>query len=319
MNVNFAEELPIHFQRISATAKDQGVKRDAFPVYFTLLNYVFTYKRKEKIRMTNNKTTPYPYLYTSYTGKVSLFTPVKGSITVEAALAVPFFFFAVVCLIFLFEIMAIQTSVRSGLQYAGKMIAEECYPLSVINSENVEKYVVDAVGADRLERSIVVGGSTGIDCNASSMSVRTGIGKLTVTYQIRIPVPMIRIEGITREESIRIKAWTGYEREFFGVGEEEMVYVTENGIVYHKDYHCTYLELSIRMVTAESIESLRNSSGGKYYSCRLCGGGSSTNVYITDDGDKYHCSLSCSGLKRTVYAVPLSEVVGKGACIRCVR
>lgn len=252
-------------------------------------------------------------------GKASISTPFKASITVEAALAVPVFFFAVICLIYLFEVMAVQTSVRSGLTYAGKVIAQESYPLAVLNPGNVEEYLVNAVGTDRLERSIVIGGSTGIDCSGSSMSVRTGIGKLEAVYQIRIPVPMFIQDGITRTDTIRMKAWTGYEKEFLGLNEDETVYVTETGLVYHKDYHCTYLDLSIQMVSAGNIDNLRNTDGGKYYACRICGGGNKSQVYITDSGNKYHGSLSCSGLKRTVYAVPLSEVIGKGACVRCGR
>lgn len=269
--------------------------------------------------MTNEKYYTQPSSYTSHAGKVSVFTPLKGSITVEAAMAVPIFFFAVICLIYMFEIMAVKVSVRSGLSYAGKIVMQESYPLAVITPGSIEEDVVNAIGAERLERSIVVGGSTGIDCSSSSMSLRTGIGKLVAEYQIRIPVPMFYTEGITCRESIRVKAWTGYEKSFLGTGDDETVYITENGLVYHKDYHCTYLDLSIHMVSAENVEDLRNSDGGKYYACWICGGGSSSQVYITDSGNKYHGSLSCSGLKRTVYAVPLSEVVGKGACIRCGR
>ena len=252
-------------------------------------------------------------------GKASTSTPFRAGITVEAALAVPFFFFAVISLIYLFEIMSVQTSVRSGLTYAGKSVMEESYPLAMIDPGDIEEYIVNVIGADRLERSIVIGGSTGIDCSASNMSVRTGIGMLTAEYKIRIPVPFFNIEGVERRDSLRVKAWTGYEKEFFGSTKEETVYVTETGVVYHKDYHCTYLELSIQMVAADQIDGLRNIDGGKYYACRICGSAKNGKVYITDSGDKYHGSLSCSGLKRTVYAIPVSEAVGKGACIRCGR
>ena len=93
--------------------------------------------------------------------------------------------------------------------------------------------------------------------------------------------------------------------------------VTETGLVYHKDYHCSHLDLSIRMTHLELVEGLRNENGGKYYPCEHCVKGNGGNIYITNSGDRYHSSLSCSGLKRTIYAIPISEAAGKGACSRC--
>ena len=145
----------------------------------------------------------------------------------------------------------------------------------------------------------------------------TGIGQITASYQVRIPIPIFSLPLIEYEETMRIKGCTGYEKGGFGKEEDETVYVTETGLVYHKDYHCTYLDLSIRMVQGKEISGLRNESGGRYYACEHCGGKGGGPAYITDYGDRYHSSLSCSGLKRTVYAVPLSEVIGKGACSKC--
>ncbi len=157
----------------------------------------------------------------------------------------------------------------------------------------------------------------GIDCSRSRMSLRTGVAELSAVYQVRVPLPIFRIPLLEYEQTMRVKGWTGYERTGFGTENEETVYVTETGLVYHKDYHCTHLELSIRMVPLSDVAGLRNESGGKYHACEHCGAESAGGVYITDTGDRYHSSLSCSGLKRTVYAVPVSEVVGKGACSRC--
>lgn len=248
--------------------------------------------------------------------RASAFTSLKAGITVEASMAVPVFFFAVVSLLYLMEIMAVQTSIRSGLQYAGRVCSQEMYVSKTVMPFKVQSDIVKAIGAERMNRSIIEGGSGGVDCSASAVSPLTGIGDLSVKYKVRIPVPVFHIGVLRFEETIRIKAWTGYEKENFGGEHEGIVYVTETGLVYHKDYHCTHLDLSIRMVQSGEVKMLRNKSGGRYHACERCGGAGGS-VYITDTGDRYHSSLSCSGLKRTVYAIPLSEAAGKRACSKC--
>ena len=82
-------------------------------------------KERSRIRTAQDHKLPSRYVCHTSAGRASAFTSLRGSITLEAAAAVPIFFFAVVSLLFLMEIMSIQTAVRSGLQYAGKLAAEE--------------------------------------------------------------------------------------------------------------------------------------------------------------------------------------------------
>lgn len=248
--------------------------------------------------------------------RASAFT--SASMTIEAALAVPIFFMAAVCIIYLLEIMAVQTAVRSGLHLAGRNLAQELYIMPIMQPASLENDVVAAIGSDRLERSIVIGGAGGLHMEESNVSALTAVGRLVVTYEVQLPIPFLRMHGIPCRQELKIKGWSGYVRTDSAWAAEDTVYVTETGLVYHKDYHCTYLDLSIRPAAGTEVAKLRNQSGGRYYPCERCHPGAAGKmVYITEYGDRYHDELGCSGLKRTIYAVPLSEAIGKGACSKC--
>ena len=254
----------------------------------------------------------------SLSKRTSSFTS-GGSVTIETALVAPIFFLAVLSIVYLLEIMSVQTVMKSALQSAAKEVAEETYGNTFVIARSLEKRIVQQAGEDWLNESIICGGAGGIECRESKAWGNTGIMDLSMKYQVEIPVLMFRIPAVLIKESVRVKGWNGYAGNGFGNQKEETVYITDTGIVYHKDAECTYLELSIKAVSSSQIKNLRNESGGKYYACESCMKKEKQSVYITDTGNRYHSSLSCSRLKRTVYAVPLSEVYGRGGCKRCVK
>lgn len=100
----------------------------------------------------------------------------------------------------------------------------------------------------------------------------------------------------------------------------QIVYITEKGTVWHSDYQCSYLQLSIQYVQYSELKNMRNEGGGKYHKCEQCVYGQAMNgVYITSYGNRYHNSLNCSSLKRTIRAVHKSEVAGRGGCSKCAK
>ena len=143
---------------------------------------------------------------------------------------------------------------------------------------------------------------------------------LQVNYKMEIPVAMFRIPILSKKEMIKLKGWTGHEVKTTDTEESIMVYVTVYGIAYHSDINCGYLELSLKAVDEREIDDLRNQNGGKYKECLACKGSVGTHkAYIADYGTKYHKSLECSAIKRTMYKVPLENVHGMGGCSKCVK
>ncbi len=250
--------------------------------------------------------------------RASAFTS-RGSITLEAAVVVPVFFFAMLCLSYLLELMAVQTTIRNSLYSTGKTIAQEGYVSSLVTTQEVEAKIVNHVGREWLDKSIVEGGSSGIHCENSRYNTLTGVMELSAKYRVKIPVVMFGIAPITYEEKLRVKMWNGYVSSMYEGVNEHLVYVTETGMVYHVDPHCTYLDMSVHSVWREEIEEQRNQSGARYHACESCVSNHEERdiYYITDYGTRYHISLECKKIKRNVYAIPMEEAYGLGGCSKC--
>lgn len=142
-------------------------------------------------------------------------------------------------------------------------------------------------------------------------------GDVTICKSARLENPWINPFGTKNHvtQSAVCRAWIGFtELET----EEAYVYATPEGSVYHLYGDCTHLNLSIQRVSFAKACSAKNEYGEKYRACELCGEASGALVYITSEGNCYHSERSCSGLKRTVCQVPLSEVGERGCCIRCM-
>lgn len=111
------------------------------------------------------------------------------------------------------------------------------------------------------------------------------------------------------------RAWVGFRGLELA---ESYVYITPDGSVYHLFGDCTHLSLSVRQVSAAYAENAKNQYGQRYRSCSLCRPAAAGKVYIAAEGECYHCERDCSGLKRTVKSVPLSEAGGRSCCQRCL-
>ncbi len=141
---------------------------------------------------------------------------------------------------------------------------------------------------------------------------------ICVEYKVKLPIPLPGNYSAKYAENIKMSAWNGYQDGEDTEGEDELVYITELGTVWHRSATCPYLQLSIQYVPYTGLGNMRNESGGRYHACERCVIGTTmTGIYITQYGDRYHNSLNCSGLKRTIRTIKKSQTAGKRGCSKC--
>lgn len=213
-----------------------------------------------------------------------LFSSQEGSMTVEAAVAIPVFLFAILNLLSIILMFGEYSTNLADMHQRAKMLSVHAHVME--DGQDVDNDLI----------------------------IQTKVLKLE---------PMIPVMGFGTKRTIvncRMRKWTGYDvtgNSGEQVG-EEWVYITPFGESYHRSRDCRYLNLKIHAALVEQVGSYRNKSGEKYYPCETCGNKSRMGIcFYTEYGNRYHLVPNCSGLKRTVKTVRLSEVGNRHACSYC--
>lgn len=246
------------------------------------------------------------------------FVSSSGSLALEAAFVLPLALFFLMTLFSFFTILRLQIKVQRAMENAvSKAAGAAVYQTdAVLSSQAMSLWYVEQDILQALAGSF---GLETLDFSGSEVDWDQAVADVKLTYSVKAVTALFPAPSLTLSQRCRRKLWTGA---VWGEAEEEeqeeLVYITEDGTVYHRSMECTYLKLSTRRVGLSEVAGCRNISGEIYRPCELCSPGQENEiVYITNTGNRYHKSLACRGLKRQVQAVPITEVGERGPCSRC--
>lgn len=296
-------------------------------------------KKKDNKKDNNNQSTislqtRSKKIQTPILKRMSLTASGKGSLTIEASFIVPIFLFAMINLISFLDILRLYINVESALHQTSRELAVYGYLFqegkndddnilnslgSVAFSETyVKAKLIQYLGKEYLDNSCIDHGCSGITLLGSKIMEDDKI-ELVATYQIEPQIPYIGFRKFFLQNRCVVRAFTGYEKNKFSTSKqkEEIVFITETGTVYHRNRNCSHLNISVSIVPKNTVFLERNEEGGIYHACSRCGGIQSDTVYITNTGNKFHTMGNCSGLKRTISAIPISEIGNRRECYDC--
>lgn len=246
----------------------------------------------------------------------------SGVLTLEAAVIIPLLASFFVSILFFFRIMQVQLVVQKALDDTGRKMAvymsigEEKW--SQATGITLSKALLSKeLKGNRIVEKYVDGSSLGISLAESELE--GDHVDLFAVYHIRFPVRLLNRMDIRVVQRVKSRKWTGWHIGGQNGEDDIWVFITETGTVYHTMETCTHLTLSITSVEIQKIPEMRNEGGGKYQECHLCEpqNENQKRVYITNQGDRYHYDLNCSGIKRTVSMIRLSEAGNRRMCSKC--
>lgn len=245
----------------------------------------------------------------------------EASITVEAAFILPVFLFAMLLYAFLGRMAECQDKVQWALTRVAREASAE---LGASDKAARKNRASLSKGYYKVKlMKYLDGNGLSVSLKQSRICEREDEIDFIADYRMNLPFRLFSLNFCAFRARVRTRAFTGVEKrgKEDGRGLDREVYIAKTGRVYHDSLSCTYLKLSISQLKYVDVEALRNEGGGKYKPCEKCVKKESvpkgTDVWITNFGDRFHLTRSCSGLKRMIQKIKLSEAGSRTPCSKC--
>lgn len=276
---------------------------------------------------------------------------IRASLTLEAALSLSLFIFAMVLIMISFKIMDSARKLQSVCESVNKDACKYAYLVyryregggeAKVKKEGdiIDKEKEESVELSETFQSLIGSGMLGIyaskkaqeiidDKHISDISgLRTECmadGEMIIIrlhYKYNLPFAVFGLGHMNQNVMSSRRAWIGSEGEVEkeddkGEEKDEIVYIGKTSTKYHRDRRCHYLYNDIKSIPRIAVSDHRNSYGSGYRACARCGASAGNTVYILPSGTSYHSSRNCSAILAYVRAVKLSEVEYMGACSYC--
>ncbi len=256
----------------------------------------------------------------------------RGSAAVEASLILPLFILSMLVIVSMCGCVRTRHAIYEGLQETAQYLAEYEYLYhrigegidmdtdespagTVINLAAAYEKLRDYIDAPDLIGQYVAGGMNGLIITEADYNPQDGFLYLELRYKLKSGISFFGNQEWDVRERIRQKAYLGYRTAEQSGEQTRYVYITENASVYHTRRSCYHISLSISQVSESDRTAVQNS----LTPCAICGkyAADTSALYITEEGEHYHTSLGCSGLKRTVYRVKAEDYQYLPACSHC--
>lgn len=253
--------------------------------------------------------------------RTSLSASQEGSMTVEAAVVLPVLLCALMGILLLAKVMIINQEMEAALLETGRQITRKECLLSQKGKEGAGIALAGILFQNNQKQ-----GDGGLGVSVSGLNFIGSEYKeeskeiyLKMNYKVRVPLLLLGTWKLPFSTGIVQKAWNGYAPASgeFNASNQEYVYITEDGEVYHKDGQCYHLH-----ITVHETEDVDDYYDGKtaYRPCEYCihrQNKKAAVLYIPEEGDCYHSDPACGGLTRTVRYVKKEDAAGMRPCSHC--